>query len=252
MQRPDSNLPGPSQLWRRAIEDEQDLQNQQIQNVLDEIDRLSNSDGGVAQLFAQLKTGDIKTLYDQLKALYATTGTTYPPVPVAPTPPPVVPKYTTIQTTATWSRTWGSSTFYTGGGKYTDATMLYQGSSPENKIGMWGISMGSAAGKYITDMQIFLQNVEYSWASGGTAAFGTHSNASPPSGKPGRINGWDVGWAEGQGKWASVPPNLWGSFSNGAFKGFTVGGIGPNNPNSAIFMGVGQGAPPQLKITYQI
>lgn len=252
MQKPDSNLPGDAQLWRRWMEEQQSNADTRIDNLAAEISRLANSDGGQAALFAMLKTGDIATLYAQLQALYTATGTTYPPVPPAPTPPPVVPKYATIETGAIWSRTWGTSSFYTGGGHYTDATMLYQGDNPANKIGMWGITPGAAAGKTITDAQMFLQNTDFPWSSGGTAGFGTHGFASPPSPKPGRVNGFDAGWAEGQGKWIGIPPFIWGAISNGSVKGFTVGGIGPSDPNSAIFMGVGQPSPPRLRLTYQI
>jgi hypothetical protein len=164
----------------------------------------------------------------------------------------VLPTYATTTTSATWSRTWGSSTFYTGGGTYTDAQMLYQGSNPENKIGLWGISAGSALGKKITDCQLFLQNVQYPWSSGGTAALGTHSWGSPPGPKPTRNNGFDISWGEGEGKWVGVPSWAWGGISNGSILGFSVGGIGPNDPNSAIFMGVGKSSPPLLRITYQV
>jgi hypothetical protein len=250
-QRPDSNLPPTAQQWRRSMEKNDDANAAKMEALFAEIDRLANSDGGQAALYAQLLTGPIATLFDQLKQLYVATGNTYPPVAAAPTPPPTVPTYATIETNAVWSRTWGSSSFYTGGGYYTDSQMLYQGSNPENKIGMWGIDMGPAAGKTITDMQVFLQNTDYPWSSGGTAALGVHSFTSPPSGKPGRSNGFDVGWSEGQGKYAPVPPILWPGFSNGSFKGFTVGGIGATDSNSAIFMGVGKPYPPRLRITYR-
>lgn len=252
MTKPDSNLQPTSQTWRRYQEQQDENTQTQLTSILAEIDRLANSDGGQASLYAQLMTGPIATLFDQLQQLYVLTGQIYPPVPAAPTPPPAVPTYKTYEAAAPWSRTWGSSSFYTGGGTYTDAQMLYQGSNPENKIGMFGVDMGGSSGKQITDMQIFLQNVQYPWSSGGTASMGTHQNASAPAGKPGRANGFDVGFSEGEGKWFGVPPILYPGFSNGTFKGFTVGGIGPNDANSAIFMGVGKQYPPRVRITYKV
>lgn len=255
IQKPDSNLPTASQAWRRWIEGQIATQQTQLDTIQTMLDRVLSGDGAMAQQFAALQAGDITTLYAQLKSLYASTGNVYPPVAAAPTPPPVVPKYATIITDATWSESWGSyaGAPYSGAPSiYENSTMLYQGESPGAKIGMWGTSMGTAAGKNITDMQVFLQNVSYPWASGGTAAFGTHTNASPIQSKPSRQNGFDVSWNEGEGKWVGVPSNLWTGFANGTFKGLTVGGIGPNSANSAYFMGVGQPHPPQLKITYQI
>jgi hypothetical protein len=253
MSKPDSNLPPQSQTWRRYQEQQDDTNAAAIANILAELDRLSNSDGGMAALYAQLMVGPIGTLQDQLKTLYTLTGNVYPPVASGPAPPPATPSYTVIETGATWSRTWGSYTGapYAGGGTYTDSQMLYQGSS-ENKIGLWGIDMGSAYGKNIIDMQVFLQNSQYPYSSGGIAGFGTHQYGSPPSGKPGRSNGFDVGWAEGQGKYASIPPVFYGGFSNGTFKGLSVGGFGANNPQSAIFHGVGKPFSPRLRITYQV
>lgn len=254
MVRPASNLPGPAEQWRRAIEDEQDAQAQLIELLTSEIARLATSDGGVAALMAKLNVGDVATLYSQLKALYTLTGNVYPPVAAAPPPPPAVPTYTTIEPVAPWSATWGSYTSapYSGGigTAYTDSQMMYQGDS-QSKIAIAGVSMGSAANKNIVDMQIFLQNTNFPWSSGGTAALGLHGYSSPPSQKPNRNNGWDVGWGEGEGKWTPIPPQYWSGFSNGGFQGISVGGIGPNTANSAIFMGVGKSNPPRYKITYQ-
>lgn len=256
MQKPDSNLPPAAQPWRRWVEGTLADQQQQIDALSGLLDRVLSGDGAQAQQFADLKAGDIATLYYQLQQLYISTGITYPPAAApAAAPPAPVPTYATVVTDATWSESWGSyaSAPYSGSpSPYEDSTMLYQGESPGDKIGMWGTVMGAAAGRKITDMQVFAQNVLYNWSSGGIAAFGTHSNASPVQQKPSRQNGFDVSWNEGEGKWVGVPSSLWGGFSNGTFKGFTIGGIGPSSANAAHFMGVGQPHPPRLKITYQI
>lgn len=255
MQKPESNLTPAAQPWRRWLEDELAATKAQLQSVSQLLERVLGGDGAQAQQIAELRSGDVATLYQQLEALYSATGTTYPPVVAPPAPPPTVPKYETIITDALWSESWGSyaGAPYSGApSEYENSTMLYQGEVPGAKIGMWGTTMGAAAGHTITDMQVFLQNVRYPWSSGGTAAFGTHGNASPIQQKPSRQNGFDVGWTEGQGKWAGIPAILWPGFSNGSFKGLTVGGIGANSANSAYFMGVGQPHPPQLKITYQL
>lgn len=249
-QRPASNFNPDAEPYRRWLESQLKDLSIKFDNVSNELSRLANSDGGQAELYANLKTTDIATLFSQLKALYTATGVTYPPVPPAPAPPPVVPTYTTIETGALDSGSWGSVGRYAGSGHYDNAHMLYQGSG-ENKIGLWTISMGAAAGKNITDMQMFLQNTDWPYSSGGVASFGVHSNATVPVGRPSRNNGFDIGWGEGEGKWVGVPGVFWPGFSNGSFKGFTVGGIGPNNPQSAIFAGVGGGAAPRLRITYQ-
>lgn len=242
--RQDNNLPPAAQPWAR-----------QLTADVDELlaDQNTLSETSISELRDQVarQNGVIQDLMYRITTLYTLTGQTYPPAPPAPPAPPnPAPVPVTIQIVADWSRTWGSSSFYTGGGTDTNATYLYQGSSPENKIGIFHFNVGSAAGKTITAVDMFIANINSPYAPTFTASFGTHGFASAPAGKPGRSNGFDYGWARGQAAWIPVPSWAYSGLSNGSIQGFTVGGSGASNSNYAYFQGVGQPAPPQLRITY--
>lgn len=197
----------------------------------------------------------ISLLNYELRALYSTTGTPYPPVPPAdnPTPPPIPPVVSkTIQIDADWSRTWGGSSYYTGGGEDTNGTYLYQGSNPEDKIGLWHFSLGEALGKKITAADMVLRNINTPYSAVVTAGFGGHSFASPPVGKPGRAYPFDVTWGRGEHKWFALPTWTYEGLSNGVLQGFSIGGIGASDANYAYFAGVGQPNPPQLRLTFEV
>ena len=249
MQKPDSNAPGGMQPWIRWNESEVEELKANDSVFAQQLEALLRGDGGQAGSIANILSTIARMQYE-LEFLYNATGTPYPPGTAPPAPPaPVEP--TTIEMSADWSRTWGSSSYYTSpSGTYTNSTYLYQGQNPENKVGMWRFDVGSAAGRTIVGASIFLQNIDSPWATPFVAQFGTHGNVAAPVGKPGRSNPFDVGWARGEGKWAPVPDWAWGGLSNGSIQGFTVGAAGPSDPNSAFFMGVGQPNPPRLRITY--
>lgn len=235
--------------WIRWAEEELDERKAVDQDTISAVESLERGDGGQAGTIAGLQSR-ISKLEFELRALYTSTGTTYPPVTAPPAPPAAV-EPTTIEMSADWSRTWGTSSFYTGSGTtYTNGTYLYQGSNPENKVGMFHFNVGAAAGRTIVGASVFLQNIDSPWNSTFVAQLGTHGNATAPSGKPGRQNPFDVGWSRGEGKWTPVPDWAWPGLSNGSIQGFTVGAAGPSDPNSAFFMGVGQPSPPVLRISY--
>lgn len=227
-------------MWGRSVEDRLSALEIANASLLEQVKRLTPSRDTVSQRFAEVNF--------QIGRIYGLIGSTSV---VVPPPAPPVATYSTVEVVADWSRTWGGSSYYTGGGTDTDGQALYQGSSPENKIGMWHFNIGAAAGKSFTDVQMFMQNINSPYAGSFTAGFGTHGNGSAPSGKPGRANGFDVGWGRGEGKWFAIPSWAWQGLGNGSIQGFTIGGIGPSNPNYAFFQGVGKGNPPRLKITYQ-
>ena len=249
MQKPDSNLHPDAQPWGRYQEERDAGHDVRLDNLEGQFQRLAMGDGAQATVFAEIRASIDKLLYE-METLYFLTGNTYPPVP-AGTAPPEAPTYDVEEVAADWSRTWGTSSYYTGSSEHVNGSYLYQGSNPENKIGMWHFPLSASRGKIITDVQMFMQNINAAWASSFTAGFGTHGNVSAPVGKPGRVNGFDVGWGRGEGKWIAVPSWAWDGLSNGSIQGFTVGGIGPSDPNYAYFQGVGMGSPPRLKVTYQ-
>lgn len=198
---------------------------------------------------------DVSLLTYELRQLYATTGTAYPPVPPAdnPTPPPIPPVVSkTIEIDADWSRTWGSSSFYTGGGSDTNGTYLYQGSNPEDKIGIWHFSLGEARGKKITAADMYLRNINTPYSPVVTAGFGGHSYASAPAGKPARTYPFDISWGRGEQKWFPLPGWTYEGLSNGILQGFSIGGIGASNDNYAYFAGVGQSGPPRIRVTFEV
>lgn len=248
MKQPDSNLPPASQPWARARENKDGEQDTRLSTLEAAVQGLQRGDGGQAGTIANLQAM-ITKLQFELEALYAATSTAYPPGS-APPPPPAAPVEQVREVAASWSRTWGSSTFYTGTSEYTHGQYLYQGQNPENKVGMWRFDLGPAIGRQITSAQMFLQNINAPWSQTFVAQFGTHGNVSAPTGKPGRQNAFDVGWSRGEGKWVAVPDWAWGGLSNGSIQGFTVGAAGASDANSAYFMGVGQAAPPVLRVTY--
>lgn len=248
MQKPDSNLPPTSQPWGRWVEDTDSRQSGEIEKLQQQYLSLSRGDGDQASLMASMQANISKLLFE-MKFLYAALGQAYPPGSAPPIPPaPSAP--VTVDIGADWSRTWGSSSFYTGGGSDTNGTYLYQGSNPENKIGMWHFPTAGIIGKNITNVQMFMANINSPYAPSFVAGFGTHGNGTAPAGKPGRANGFDVGWNRGESKWIGIPSWAYAGLANGSILGFTIGGIGGSNPNYAYFQGVGQPAPPVLRVTY--
>lgn len=247
MVKPSLSLNPDAQPWGRWVEKTDEGQDARIDNVESVIAGLLRGDGGQATQIAAVLSR-LATLEADLKYLYSATSTA---PPSAPTPPPAATAPTNYETTAEWSRTWGGSSYYTGSGEYTNATYLYQGQSPENKVGMWRFNVGPAAGRTIVAASMFIKNINSAWSSSFVAQFGTHGNASAPVGKPGRQNGFDVGWNRGEGKWVAIPSWAWGGLSNGSIQGFTVGAAGPSDANSAWFMGVGQPSPPVLRLSYR-
>lgn len=249
MKKPDSNLSPDSQPWARAQEDKDTLQDGRLEELESLVAALMRGDGGQAGTIANVQAA-IKKLQFETAFLYGATGNTYPPGS-APPAPPAAPVEQVHEDTADWSRTWGSSSFYTGtSDRYTHAQYLYQGQNPENKVGMWRFELGPARGRQITGAQMFMQNIDAPWSQTFVAQFGTHGNVSAPAGKPGRENAFDVGWSRGEGKWLPIPDWAWNGLSNGSIQGFTVGAAGPSDANSAFFMGVGQAAPPVIRVTY--
>ena len=243
-ERHDSNLPPDAQPWGRDIERDIDALAAALAEPNQVDDRLEVQIGKLIAAQARFQY--------ELEHLYTETGTPYPPQDAPPPPEvPPAPVVRVFERGADWSRTWGTSSFYTGGGEYTNATYLYQGSAPENKVGMWHFDTAPIIGKQIIAAEMFLSNVNTPWQPTVVAGFGTHSNASPPAGKPGgRINPFDVGWARGESKWFALPSGLYGGLSNGSIMGFTVGPVGPSDANSAFWRGVGQPSAPILKVSY--
>lgn len=239
-QTPKSNLPQDAIVWGRSVEDRLDELERENFALLEQVKFLTPARDTISSRFAEVNF--------QIARIYTLIGGSSA---VAPPPTPPAATYATVEVVADWSRTWGSSSYYTGSGTDTDSQALYQGSSPEDKIGMWHFGIGAAAGKSFTDVQMFMQNINSPYSGVFTAGFGTHGTGSAPSGKPGRSNGFDVGWARGEGKWCPIPSWAWSGLSNGSIQGFTVGGIGASNANYAFFQGVGKANPPRLKITYQ-
>lgn len=243
MQRHQSNLSPDAQPWGRDVEVE--------------LDEAKAANGDLSS-----KLADVNSRYDvllnsynkmlyELQVLYNSSGAPYPPGPPAPpveVPPAPVSK--DIQIGAAWSRTWGTSSFYTGTGTHTNGTYLYQGSNPENKIGMFGFDFSPVRNKHIVSASLFLQNIDSPYQVGFSADFGTHNNSAAPVGKPGRINPFSVGWSRGEGKWQSLDRWALDGISNGSVTGFTIGGSGPSDANYAYFQGVGQPSPPSIKLTY--
>lgn len=240
MLRPPSNLQPESQPWGRSVDEYVESLRAEIEDLSSKVKLLAPPRDSTSSRFAEINY-QISRIYGLIGSATAT--------PTAPPPPTVT--YSTIEIVADWSRSWGSSSFYTGGGTDTDGQALYQGSSPENKIGMWHFNAGPASGRNYTDVQMFLQNINSPYAAGFTANLATHANQNAPTGKPGRGTSFDVGWSRGEGKWIAIPSSMWGSIANGSIQGFTVGGAGPSNANYAYFQGVGKANPPRLKITYQ-
>lgn len=248
MKKPESNLLPDAQPWARWNEEEHAEHGNNIADIQSQLASLLSGDGGQSTQIAGLQS-QISSLLYELKLLYAATGNTYPPTAAPPVQPPA--PETTMEVTAEWSRTWGSSSYYTGTGTHTNATYLYQGSNPENKVGMWRFNVGAAGGKNIVGASMFLQNIDSPYQPSFVASFGTHGNVSAPVSKPGRANGFDVGWGRGEGKWIGIPDWAFGGLSNGSIQGFTIGASGASDPNYAYFMGVGQSAPPVLRLTYK-
>lgn len=194
----------------------------------------------------------IDLLREQVSQLYAATGNTWPPTPPEPTPDPAPPAVQDVmQVEAAWSATWGSSSQYSpGGGEDTNGNYLYQGSNPENKIGIWGFDLSKVAGKTILAADMVLRNLGSPYSASFIAGFGTHTYTGVPGGKPSRQNAFDVGWSRGEHKWFPLPTWTYGPMSSGGITGFSIGGIGPSDPNYAYFSGVGAPNPPAIRITY--
>ena len=248
-QKPDSNLPKDAQPWGRLRDKEHEELETQVADLEVKLESIASGDGGQASDIAGM-VASISKLFYELKFLYNATGTTYPPVVAPPAPPPPV-QPTTVEIAAAWSATWGTSSKYTpGGGGYTDGSYLYQASNPENKIGMFRFDVGPAYGRRITSAAVFLENINSPFQPTFVAQFGTHGFSTEPGPKPSRQNPFDVGWSRGEGKWQALPDWVLPGLSNGTIQGFTVGGGGASDANSAFFMGATMSNPPRLRITY--
>lgn len=252
MQKPDSNLLPDSQPWGRWAEGEVETLTAELARANKRIEQLiaGGSDPVFGVQIAELqKKTDL--ILQQLISLYASTGNSYPPAPPAPTPPPPAPdKVVLFETRAEWSRTWGTSSYYTGSGEYTNGTYLYQGSNPEDKVGMFRFNMDAVRNKKIKAASVYLANISAPWSSVFVATLGTHGNVVAPEGKPGRENGFDIGWSRGENKWFPIPSWAFGGLSNGSVQGFTVGASGPSDANSAFFKGVGTDDAPIIRIEF--
>lgn len=251
-QKPASNGLTRSEPFNRWVADNIDLNSEQlevVQRVLDENASLFQSTDGSLQSLRQMT--DLLT--QQMSQIYAATGNTWPPVPIPPTPQPVVPVETTVEIGADWSATWGSSSQYAPGGREdTNGNYLYQGSNPENKIGIWHHNFTPVLGKKIIAAEFAIRNLGAPYSSSVVAGFGAHTFGAVPGSKPGRNYGWDASWGRGVHAWTPVPPGLYEGISNGTIQGFSVGGIGPSDPNYAYWAGVGAPNPPTIRIRYQV
>lgn len=254
MQNPDSNLPPQSQPWGRWNDEDHDVikaRQDELEEQLRQI-KTAKSDPLLGVQIAAIEAQLAKTTAE-LISLYAAMGATYPPPPPPPPAPPTPPSsWAVYEVGAGWSRTWGTSSYYTGGGEYTNSTYLYQGSAPENKVGMFGFNTAPVRNKAFRAVYLYMSNINAPWSSSFVATLGTHGEGAPPVGKPGRQNGFDVGWNRGEAKWIPIPEWAWNSLSNGSILGFTVGASGASNSNSAYFRGVGTTDPPRLKIEYKV
>ena len=243
MQLPASNLTPDSQPWGREIEKELEDRESADLALADKLDEINHRYSSLLSDYNQVLV--------ELHALYAATGNTYPPA--APEPPVEIPPAPVIKeyySSAAWSKTWGSSSAYTGSGTDTNATYLYQGSNPENKVGMFGFDTSSVQNKYIISGGLWMANINSPYQPVFSADLGTHSNGSAPGSKPGRVNPFSVGWARGEAKWVPLERWVLDGISNGSITGFTVGASGASDPNYAYFQGVGQASPPVLKLSY--
>ena len=163
-----------------------------------------------------------------------------------PTPPDVTPPNPTPKTKtllASWSVAWnsaGSGTWGSSGSMYQDGRMLYNGGAGDwSRMSQVGFpALGLPSGATITGMWIDLQCRHTGLSSAATLHFGTHNNASAPSGsKPSRVNGWTGSIKKGKRKRFPIPSARWAAFLSGTHRGISIGNGGASIGDYAILDG---------------
>lgn len=156
-----------------------------------------------------------------------------------------------------------SATFDSGGGNragFDDGHMFqgYFSSTNGNQFSLATFNstqmQSDLSGATVSKTEVFLNNLHFYQAAGGSAIIGTHALAS--------ITG-DVTYSSiasgitsshfnyGESKWVTVPNSIGNAFKAGTAKGISIG-KGPSSSNSyySYFAGDGQSGEPQVRITY--
>ena len=107
---------------------------------------------------------------------------------------------------------------------------------PQGRYASWNYSSligfpsmtGDLAGAAITGMRVYAY-ARHWYGQTGVASIGVHPYASAPgSFNPNGAWRWHEagGWGRGEGRWVSVPRNLWPGFKDGTYRGISFEGVG--------------------------
>ena len=107
---------------------------------------------------------------------------------------------------------------------------------PQGRYASWNYSSligfpdmtGDLRGATITSMRVYAY-ARHWYGQTGVASIGVHPYASAPgSFNPNGAWRWHEagGWSRGEGRWVSVPRNLWPGFKDGTYRGISFEGVG--------------------------
>lgn len=157
--------------------------------------------------------------------------------------------------TKTYAASW--SAYYDGGGAQEsyNAPNLYYGyysSTRGNTKSLIGFpALGLPAGASVTKAEVYVYVDHMYDAAGGTVYFGTAASTSKPSTWPAYTARTSATFARDEGKYVTLPSAVHAGFANDTIRAVT---LGPGPSNSLAYYGyargVGQSAPPVLRITY--
>lgn len=105
----------------------------------------------------------------------------------------------------------------------------WSGSLPQGRYGNWAYNSvvgfpdmtSSLRGATINNMSLYVY-AKHWYGQTGVASIGAHGWQSAP-GQFGSNGRWleTGGWGRGEGRWISIPSNLWSNFQNGIYRGIT-------------------------------
>ncbi|MFJ4966059.1 hypothetical protein ACIP6P_27040 [Streptomyces sp. NPDC088729] len=170
-------------------------------------------------------------------------GSTTEPPPTTPAPKKYVKTYS-----ANWSGSYARRSSYNS---YYGNQMLQGYYSSTNGIqsslvGFGGTLSSDLSGATITKAELYLYFAHWYSNSGGKAVIKAHGLTSRPSTFSSDSESMTVSWARNQGKWVDITS----IFDSTKWRGIA---LDPNSTSNTYYgraRGVGEGNPPQLRVTY--
>jgi hypothetical protein len=258
--KPTSNSPAEMQKWARWVDSQVDkLKDGDVPSIKSKLDKMDANDLRYQQQISTLQY-QLKYLTDLIKSsasfdsLSLALNNAAPIETLTPIDTTPAPTSVTVTFTASGSASWAGSNLVTGTGEFTDAKMMYQGTSAgSKKVSSFWFSqadLATVASKTITSASIYVKNRHFYYNSGGDAYFAPHAHQTAVL-PTATTNNFDEPFKYGEGKWVSLSPSVYNGISGGSVKGFSLGILASSNvENYGYFDGALKASPPKLRITY--